>query len=75
MIELIRQGLTRESAYRLVQRNAMAAWKQQRDFKKLLLDDKDVRKKLPAQKIEKCFDIGFYLRNVDVILKRTGIIK
>jgi len=75
MIELIKQGLTRESAYRLVQKNAMVAWKQQRDFKELLLADKDVTKILSAQKIKRCFDIGFYLRNIDAILRRSGIIK
>ena len=74
MIELIKEGLTRENAYRLVQKNAMLVWKEGKDFKELLLNDKDVRKVLPPQKINRCFELGYYLRNIDVIFRRTGII-
>jgi adenylosuccinate lyase len=75
MIALIKEGLTRENAYRLVQKNAMQAWKEGKDFKDLLLEDKDVRKKLSVQKIARCFELAYYLRNVDTILKRSGIMR
>jgi adenylosuccinate lyase len=75
MIELIKSGLTRENAYRLVQKNAMLAWNETKDFKELLLDDKDIRKKLSPQKINRCFELDYYLRNTDKIFKRTGIMQ
>ncbi len=73
MIELIKEGLTRENAYRLVQKNAMLAWKEGKDFKELLLNDKGVRKMLSPQKINRCFELDYYLRNIDVIFRRIGI--
>jgi adenylosuccinate lyase len=75
MIALIREGLTREDAYRLVQKNAMLAWKEGKGFKELLLADKDVRKKLSPQKINRCFDLDYYLRNIGTIFRRTGIMQ
>ena len=73
MIELIKAGLTREEAYRLVQKHAMITWKEGKDFKELLLADKDVRKKMTPQKINRCFELNYYLRNMAGIFKRTGI--
>ena len=75
MIELIKEGLTREDAYRLVQKNAMLAWKEGKDFKELLLNDKNVRKKLAPHKVNRCFELDYYLRNVNTIFKRTGILQ
>ena len=75
MIELIKEGLTREDAYRLVQKNAMLVWKEGKDFKELLLGDKDVRKKLSPRQVNRCFELDYYLRNADTIFKRTGIMQ
>jgi adenylosuccinate lyase len=75
MIELIKSGMTREEAYRLVQKNAMASWKQDKDFKESLLHDKDISKALGPYKIKACFDIGYYLRNVGKIFKRIGLLQ
>ncbi len=74
MIELIKAGLTREQAYRLVQKHAMNTWKAGKDFKQALLGDKEVSKLLKPYMISKCFELDYYLRNINVVLKRTGII-
>ncbi len=71
MIALIKNGLTREDAYGIVQRDAMKSWKEGIEFKKLLLKDKEVRKYLTAEEIGNIFDLEYYLRNVDYIYKRV----
>lgn len=71
MLALIDKGLSREDAYDIVQRNAMMSWKEEIDFKKLLLKDKEVKKYLTAKEIEEIFDLGYYLKNVDYIFKRV----
>src|SRR6186713_2792873 len=57
LLELARRGITREQAYEWVQRNAMRAFHEQRDFKALLLADPDVTRALPAPEIERAFDL------------------
>ena len=74
MIELIKAGLTREEAYRLVQKHAMQAWKEGKDFKESLLQDREIKKSLNAHKVNACFDISYYLRNIDKIFRRIGIV-
>lgn len=70
LLALIGKGLQREEAYELVQKNAMAVWRQRGDFKKALLSDDEVAKHLPGEEIEACFDYSYYLKNVDEIFKR-----
>lgn len=71
MLALLDKGLERERAYFLVQANAMKSWKEETDFKKILLKDKQVRKYLTVQEIGEIFDIGYYLKNVDYIFQRV----
>jgi adenylosuccinate lyase len=71
MIALIKNGITREDAYGIVQRDAMKSWKEGVEFKKLLLKDKEVRKYLTAREIRNIFDFEYYLRNIDYIFKRV----
>jgi len=73
LIALVEKGLTREQAYQVVQRNALKVWKQDVDFKTLLLNDKSLNKILTKKEIERCFDLKFVLRNVNTIFKRAGI--
>ena len=73
LIALIQKGLTREQAYHLVQKNALLVWKQQKEFKSLILADKDVKKILSAQEIDQCFELKYVLRNINVIFKRIGM--
>jgi adenylosuccinate lyase len=71
LLELARRGISREQAYEWVQRNAMRSFHEQRDFKALLLADTDLVGVLPADEIEKAFDLDEQLRNVDVIFDRV----
>ncbi len=71
LLELARRGVSREQAYEWVQRNAMRAFHEQRDFKALLLADKDVTAVLPPAEIEKAFDLDGQLRHVDTVFARA----
>jgi len=75
LLELVRGGLLREDAYRLVQRNAMRAWEEKRPFKELLLADADVSARLAAAEIEALFEPGYHLRNVGVIFERVEALR
>jgi adenylosuccinate lyase len=71
LLELARRGISREQAYEWVQRNAMRAFHEQRDFKALLLGDPDIMTVLSAAEIDKAFDLGDQLRNVGAIMDRV----
>jgi adenylosuccinate lyase len=71
MLALIEKGLDRESAYSIVQRDAMKSWKAEVQFKKLLLKDKEVKKYLTSKEIENIFNLEYYLKDIDYIFKRA----
>jgi adenylosuccinate lyase len=71
LLELAKRGVSREQAYEWVQRNAMRAFHEQKDFKSLLLADPDLTKVLGREEIEKAFDLDDQLRNVDAIFERV----
>jgi adenylosuccinate lyase len=73
MLELIEKGLSRQKAYELVQRNAMKAWKGNKDFLGLLKDDEEVTAKLPVAELEPLFDYQYYLQYMDEIFQRLGL--
>jgi len=67
----VAKGVTREDAYRWVQRNAMRVWDEGGTFKEKLLSDQDIVKACGAKDIEKVFDSSRLLKNVDQIFKRV----
>ncbi len=71
LLELARHGVSREQAYEWVQRNAMRAFDERRDFKSLLLADADVTRALPSAEIERAFDLADHLKYVDHIFERV----
>ena len=71
MLELTKKGLSREEAYRMVQRISMRVWQGQTEFKELLLEDQEVGQCLTKSEIEKCFDYQTYLKNIDSIFIRV----
>lgn len=73
LISLVNKGIDRDNAYRWVQRNAMKRWLNNEDFRENVHKDEDITKYLSAQEIDDCFDYAYYLRNIDVIMKRFGI--
>jgi adenylosuccinate lyase len=71
LLALTQAGVSREDAYRLVQRSAMTAWQGGGDFKTLLLADAEVSRALPPQQIEALFDMGYHTKHVDEIFARV----
>jgi len=71
LLALTQKGVTREAAYRLVQRNAMKAWRGEGDFLALLKADTDVRKHLSEKELAANFDLDFHLAQVDTIFRRV----
>ncbi len=71
LLELARHGASREQAYEWVQRNAMRSFSEQRDFKSLLVADRDITAVLPPADIERAFDLDEQLRHVDDIFERV----
>jgi len=73
MLALINKGLSRQRAYELVQRNAMKAWKGNRNFLNLLKADPEVTAVLSPGELEQNFDEQYYLRHIDDVFKRLGL--
>ncbi|MFL5238973.1 MAG: adenylosuccinate lyase [Rhizomicrobium sp.] len=71
LLALTQAGVSREEAYRLVQRNAMRAWNGEGDLPSLLKTDKDVTRALPPAELETLFDLGYHLKHVDAIFARV----
>jgi adenylosuccinate lyase len=65
------QKIENEKAYEIVQSNAMKAWNADINFKDLLKQDKRLKKILTEKELEDCFDLKYYLRNIDHIFKRV----
>jgi len=71
LLELAKRGLSREEAYRVVQRNAMAAWNGKEDFKSLLEKDPDIKGRLSTEELNETFDYQSQMRQVDTIFQRV----
>jgi adenylosuccinate lyase len=83
LLELPKAGVSREDAYKIVQRNAMKVWQEIQQGKPTtnkkgeslylnhLLNDKELRSKLSEEQIRECFNYDYYTKNVDNIFKRV----
>ena len=71
LLALTQAGVSREDAYRLVQRNAMPVWRGEGEFLTLLKADPEVTAALPPDAIEACFDLGYHYKHVDTIFRRV----
>ncbi|MGA2201126.1 MAG: adenylosuccinate lyase [Terriglobales bacterium] len=71
LLDLVESGVSREDAYRLVQSHAMRAWKENLDFHELILNDPEIRGRVPQAKIERAFDLSRQLKNIDKIFARV----
>jgi len=71
LLALTQAGVSREDAYRLVQRNAMKVWEEGKDFLEELLADPEVRAALSEEQIREKFDLGYHTKHVDTIFKRV----
>ena len=71
LLDLVEAGVLREDAYRLVQANAMKAWKEDLNFHDLILSDPEITSKVKSETLEHAFNLQRPLRNVDTIFKRV----
>jgi adenylosuccinate lyase len=74
LLTLTDKGLPRQVAYELVQNNAMRAWRERAPFRDLLAADPDIMARLTTGELDACFDPSWYLRNVDAIFRRVGLL-
>ena len=72
---LIEKGMTRENAYDLIQPSSMDSALNHTDFKKNIESNEEVRKHLTLDEIQSCFTYDPYLKSVDYIYKKVGIIE
>jgi adenylosuccinate lyase len=77
MLALTTKGLTREDAYKLVQRNAMQCWREKIHLKQIILNDGDIRTHLSEKEIEQIFSAETLMKklkkNVDYLFRRVGL--
>ena len=73
LLALVSKNVTREDAYRWVQRNAMRVWDEGGTFKEKVQSDADIQKTLASNDIEHVFDSARLVQNVDRIFKRVFI--
>jgi adenylosuccinate lyase len=74
LLALVERGLSRETAYELVQRNSMRSWDEDLDFFELMKSDKDVASYIAADELTDLFDYGYYLRYVEDTFQRVGLV-
>jgi adenylosuccinate lyase len=74
LLKLADKGLPRQQAYEIVQKNAMRAWRERTDFQALLGADPEVTARLAPADLAACFEPAWYLRNVDAIYRRAGLL-
>lgn len=74
MLALVEKGLRREEAYELAQRNAMTAWEEKQDYRKLITADLEIKEYLSEEELDQIFDWQSYLKNIDQIFKRCGLL-
>jgi len=71
LLALTQAGISREDAYRLVQRNAMKVWEEDKDFLEELLGDKEVRAALSEAELAENFDLLYHTKHVNAIFARV----
>ncbi|HEY2924245.1 MAG TPA: adenylosuccinate lyase [Candidatus Eisenbacteria bacterium] len=71
LLALVEKGMSREDAYAVVQRHAMAAWRAEPDLASRLGGDPEVTRVLSKEKLLACFDPGTFTRHVNRIFERV----
>ena len=71
LLELTNVGFTREQSYKIVQSNAMKAWKENSSFYDKIVSDKKIINKIPVNKLKKLFDYGYHTKKINIIFKRS----
>jgi adenylosuccinate lyase len=71
LLELTTAGFTREESYKIVQKNAMQAWKENSSFYSKIVSDKKITNKIPVNKIKKLFNFSYHTKKINVIFNRS----
>ncbi len=71
LLELTTAGFSREEAYRLVQRNALRAWRENSSFLGKIISDKSITAKIPVNKLKKLFNFGYHTKKINIIFNRN----
>ncbi len=71
LLELTNVGFTREESYKIVQLNAMQAWKENSSFYNKIISDKKIIKKISVNKLKKLFDFSYHTKKINIIFKRS----
>jgi len=71
LLALVKKGLSRDAAYRLVQRPAMQVWEGGGEFARFVREDKEIGQYLKKEELAEIFDLGRYLAHVDQIFARV----
>jgi len=71
LLDLVEHGVSREDAYQRVQSHAMRAWKEDLNFRDLVMHDRNITDRVPAKAIQRAFDLKRQLRNIDAIFARV----
>ena len=71
LLELTTVGFTREEAYKIVQKNAMNAWKQNSSFLNNIISDRKITNKIPVNKLKKLFDFSYHTKKINIIFNRS----
>ena len=70
LLALVESGLPRGEAYRIVQRSAMSAWDEERDFRSLVAADPEVADRLDAEALDNVFDLDATVQHLDAVFDR-----
>lgn len=73
LLALTKKGVSRENAYRMVQRNAMRVWDEKLSFPEALAMDPEITEKITAEEINSICNLKNRLSRVDQIMKKVGI--
>ena len=71
LLKLAGKGLERQTAYVMVQRNAMKVWETGQEFKDLIMEDQEIGGYLSKSEIEEIFDLDYHVKHVDDIYERV----
>ena len=74
LLAMVEKGASRQDAYKTVHRISMASWNEDKDFRELIRTDPEVVSQLSPAEIDELFGYGYYLRHVDEIFQRVGLL-
>ena len=74
LLALVDQGLPREAAYKIVQKNAAISWDDNRDFRELVKSDSEALAYLTVQQLDEIFDYAYYTRYIDDTFRLLGLL-